>query len=519
MQAWLAGYVGYLNGQGVPVGQEHVLQQYGVSGATLGPYHTESSAPASATDADVHNKVVSLQGSGALPGFSYERLILVFTKGIAFSGYGTQWCAYHGQWAPGAYYAICPYPSAGGCGANTPVQSWQSVTSHEIEEALTDPGVGSGWVEGGEEGGDVCAWQEISMPFGTVQLFDDNLQLACSVYTIQETIPFSSCAWSANRLDNFVRGTDQALWHKWWDGHAWGGWESLGGIIRGKPVCVAWGANRLDVFARGSDNALWHRWWDGHSWGGWESLGGVIIGDPSVVSWGSNRLDVFAQGTDGALWHRWWDGQAWGGWESLGGIIVGPPVAVSWAANRIDVFARGMDGALWHRWWDGHAWGGWESLGGVIISTQVPISWGPNRLDIFARGTDNALWHRWWDGHAWGGWESLGGVIIGPPSGVSWGPNRLDIFARGTDSALWHRWWDGHAWGGWESLGGTIIGTPVPVSWAPNRLDIFARGTDGAAWHRWWTEKPGAAGNPWVGLSVELRGAKLKHGVRHRIMQ
>ena len=35
MQAWLAGYVGYLNGQGVPVGQEHVLQQYGVSGATL----------------------------------------------------------------------------------------------------------------------------------------------------------------------------------------------------------------------------------------------------------------------------------------------------------------------------------------------------------------------------------------------------------------------------------------------------------------------------------------------------
>src|SRR6266404_2833033 len=38
MQAWLAGYAGYLNGVGVPVGEEQVLQQYGVSGATVGPY-------------------------------------------------------------------------------------------------------------------------------------------------------------------------------------------------------------------------------------------------------------------------------------------------------------------------------------------------------------------------------------------------------------------------------------------------------------------------------------------------
>ncbi len=483
MQGWLAGFSGYLNGAGAPLGQDPVLAQYGVIGASLGPSHVEPEAPESASDADVHDKVNALQASGALPLFSWERIFLVFTKGISFSGYG-RWCAYHGKWAPGATYAICPYPSAGGCGSNDPIASWQSVTSHEINEAVTDPGTGTGWVAGTEEGADVCAWQNVTLPFGTVQRFDDNLQTACSIYTTQETIPLSATSWAANRLDLFMRGGDQTLIHKAWTGNAWGALEPLGGVIRGRPPSVAWGPNRLDIFARGQDNGLFHRWWNGHSWGGWEPLGGTIIGDPEVVSWGSNRLDIFAEGTDGALWHKAWLGSSWGGWETLGGVIIGPPASVSWGANRLDIFARGLDGAMWHRWWDGHAWQGWASRGGTLVSKPVPVSWGPNRLDIFARGLDNAVYHRWWDGNAWGGWESIGGTIIGPPSAVSWGANRLDIFVINTDHTMGHRAFDGHTWNDWESLGGTIVGAPVPVSWSANHLDVFARGMDNAIWHQ-----------------------------------
>jgi hypothetical protein len=43
---------------------------------------------------------------------------------------------------------------------------------------------------------------------------------------------------------------------------------------------VAWGANRLDVFVLGTDRALYHKWWDGSAWGpsvtGYERQGGVI---------------------------------------------------------------------------------------------------------------------------------------------------------------------------------------------------------------------------------------------------
>jgi hypothetical protein len=205
---------------------------------------------------------------------------------------------------------------------------------------------------------------------------------------------------------------------------------------------VAWGPNRLDVFGLGTDHALWHRWWDGNSWGGWESLGGALTSAPQAVAWGPNRLDIFALGQDSALWHRWWNGSSWGGWESLGGALFSEVSAVSWGPNRLDVFAVGGDNAVWHRWWDGANWGGWESLGGSLFSSVGAVARRPNHLDLFAIGGDNAVWRRWWNGSTWGGWESLGGSVFSPVTPVAWAGNRLDIFAVGGDSALWHRWTD-----------------------------------------------------------------------------
>ncbi len=59
----------------------------------------------------------------------------------------------------------------------------------------------------------------------------------------------SCTSWAPNRLDCFSQGTDSAMWHKWWNGFAWSGWENLGGYITSKPNCVSWGPNRIDCFA------------------------------------------------------------------------------------------------------------------------------------------------------------------------------------------------------------------------------------------------------------------------------
>jgi hypothetical protein len=86
---------------------------------------------------------------------------------------------------------------------------------------------------------------------------------------------------------------------------AWSSWEDLGGVLVAGPT-VSWSANRLDVFGTGTDNHMWHKWWNGSSWSGWEDLGGVLIDNPAAVSWGPNRIDTFVRGTDNHLWHKWW---------------------------------------------------------------------------------------------------------------------------------------------------------------------------------------------------------------------
>lgn len=86
----------------------------------------------------------------------------------------------------------------------------------------------------------------------------------------------------------------------------WSGWTDLGGVVTAGPAVSSWSANRLDVFAKGTDNQLWHKWWNGSSWSGWENLGGVFLHNPAAVSWGPNRIDVFVEGTNNHVYHKAW---------------------------------------------------------------------------------------------------------------------------------------------------------------------------------------------------------------------
>jgi hypothetical protein len=77
----------------------------------------------------------------------------------------------------------------------------------------------------------------------------------------------AAASWAANRLDCFAKGGDNALWYRWIDtsvvhNHAgtWSGWHQLGGIFDNEPGAVSWGTGRIDVFVRGTDNHMWHRW-------------------------------------------------------------------------------------------------------------------------------------------------------------------------------------------------------------------------------------------------------------------
>ena len=163
-----------------------------------------------------------------------------------------------------------------------------------------------------------------------------------------------------------------------------------------EPWACSWGPNHLDVFAVGTDNALWHNWYEGQ-WGGWQSLGtgpDGFNGPCAAVSRNVNNIDLFAVGTDLVMYHKWWDGQ-WSDWVSLGGQFApatGPGVC-SWRPNRLDPFGVGSDNALWHKAWDGQ-WGDWETLGGQCSSDPAAVATGAEVVHVYVRGTDTQMWKR-----------------------------------------------------------------------------------------------------------------------------
>lgn len=265
----------------------------------------------------------------------------------------------------------------------------------------------------------------------------------------------------------------------------WSKWEDLGGILTSGPGSSSWGPNRLDVFVKGSDNAMYHKWWNGSRWSDFENLGGVLTSAPASVSWGPNRIDTFVRGTDNAMYHKWWNGSRWSDYENLGGILTSAPGASSWGPNRIDTFVRGTDNQLYHKWWNGSRWSDWEALGGNLTSGPAAVSWGPNRIDVFARGQNQALWHKWWDGSRWSDWEDLGGNIASEPAAVSTRPNRIDVFARGKNGELIYKSWNGSRWSSWQNLDGNLTSAPASASWGPNRIDVFAKGKNDHLWHLW----------------------------------
>jgi hypothetical protein len=278
-------------------------------------------------------------------------------------------------------------------------------------------------------------------------------------------------------------------------GHpSWSAWQAQSGPPRGiigSPAIASWGPGRLDTFVRGGDNALWHAFaTPGTGFSGWENLGGQLTSGPAAVAWAFGRVDVVARGTDGGLWHKFWSQTVWSPWESLGGQLTSSPTVASWSPGRLDIFVRGSDLGIWHRWWDQTAWSAWERRSGTCLGDPGATSWGPNDLDVFCiggSGPSGPVYHQFWRGAGWSPWlQDVPGVWVDGASAASWAPNRIDLFGVDASTpALGHDWWDGVGWHG-EVLDGTMGSTPAAVSWGPGRIDVFVLGTDGLLYHKFY---------------------------------
>ena len=265
-------------------------------------------------------------------------------------------------------------------------------------------------------------------------------------------------------------------------------YESLGGVCApgSSPAAASWGPGHLDLFIRGADNALWHRAYNG-TWGDWESLGGVLTSDPAAVSWGANRIDVFARGQNNALTHIAWTGASWSAWQVLGGTLASAPAACSPAADMMGITGRIAGGSIGFLGYNSGEWYPWVSFICPGDSAPAVVATSFRTGEVFATGADSKLYRAQYDGANWTPFMTLDGVCASGPGACAWGADRIDVFVRGPLNNLWQRSYNG-SWSAWTALDGDIEfqGDPEAVRWGLNRIDLFAVGPDLGVWHRYW---------------------------------
>jgi hypothetical protein len=350
------------------------------------------------------------------------------------------------------------------------------------------------------------------------------------------------------RVEVFVRGKDNAIWHIWQvrAGGSWSAWSSLSGVFAGH-ACVGVNSRlELEVFARASDGSVSHNWQNspGGSWTGWNALPGLAAqSDLCVWVNADARLEIFARGPDGLLWHNWQTAPSggWSGWAQLPGLLVAsdPCAALNAGSGRLEVFARGEDNALWHNWQNPGGpggWNGWASLGrplGMLVTSNPSVAQNVNgTLEVFVRAADSAVWHIWQiaPAGAWSAWASLNGP---PGLGTELDPcaaqnldGRLEVFARG--GPLFHDWQyaPSGGWSAWASLGGPLPSPNQPGFAASDPfavlnevqqfgggysgwLEVFTLGSDGALWHNWQDSKGSGGWSGWFSLGSPLPGIAL----------
>ncbi|VVB86706.1 Uncharacterised protein [uncultured archaeon] len=88
---------------------------------------------------------------------------------------------------------------------------------------------------------------------------------------------------AAKKLMVFVRGTDNSVYYREWDGNVWSDWQGLGGNITSRITATS-SATDITIFGSGTDNGLWTQDWNGSAWSGWQRIGGNVTSDITSAS-------------------------------------------------------------------------------------------------------------------------------------------------------------------------------------------------------------------------------------------
>jgi serine protease len=149
------------------------VHQYSGAGSTgdllAGTWSDTATVPSRPTDAQIQSEAARAASHFGAGTSDNVEIVVATPTGHSTSGFGTQYCAYHGTVSsdPNITYTDLPYmtDAGGSCGENS-VNSGSAgtldgvsiVEGHEMAESITDPLLNAWFDSSGQEIGDKCAW-------------------------------------------------------------------------------------------------------------------------------------------------------------------------------------------------------------------------------------------------------------------------------------------------------------------------------------------------------------------------
>ncbi len=144
------------------------VNQYGASNNTrlAGTWSDPTAVPTVPSDSQLQATAARAAAHFGAGSSVNVQIVVATPSGHSSSGFGTQYCAYHGAVAsnPNITYTNLPYmtDAGGSCGAGSvtgnALDGVSIVEGHELAEAITDPLLNAWYDANGEENGDLCAW-------------------------------------------------------------------------------------------------------------------------------------------------------------------------------------------------------------------------------------------------------------------------------------------------------------------------------------------------------------------------
>jgi hypothetical protein len=263
-----------------------------------------------------------------------------------------------------------------------------------------------------------------------------------------------------------VRGTDNNLYYRTYDGTTWDSWQIIPGQTFYEPAAAIYDG-RLHVAIIGPMyNAIY---WgsvdlDTGVFSGWEWIQGASDSTPALTAT-DNGLCLVVRGTDNNLYYRTYDGAVWSIWKIIPGQTNYEPAA-AFFDGKLQVAIVGTQ-------YNAIYWGSvnlatgefsdWTWIEGASDSTPA-LAASENKLCLVVRGTDNLLYYRTFDGSNWTPtWGMIPGETMYEPAAVGVG-NRLDVAIVGMQyNAIYYGSVDLTSGGfsGWTWIPGASDSTPA----------------------------------------------------------